>query len=482
MADTNTYTSKQNIKKYTTQTKFDAIDKSDIPAGTEYNIVGAIEESDLSSELQTKVNRTTAQKADTLTTPRSISLDTALDAIPTDFDGSGNISIPVTGVKEAYLQWGGKNFTGSYGPIDAAMIPELGANRFAFINPGALTIEYSRDGGTTWVDYGASDIEKVALFSTTYRFTIGKSSASDKAQANYMLRITANSASSGVYTELNKFAIFVSTEGSTGSYCTIQTAKKATPTTFNTIADKVQIAGWSGWNIINNAYVVFGNNTDTQDQYLRFIFGCTGVSAEHSGLAIYKIRCFGGVGWGTNSNMAGSGNLFSYDARQNATFPTNVIATEGFIGNLVGSATALKITKNNELVLDGSSTQPNVWFGYSYASGAGKQITEYIFGDGTNTGGLADITAKSFKGPLNGNASSATNDKNGLDITNYIKELSISGTTITYTKGDGTTGTIDTVPDNYVTNTTYASNNRYGVAKIWFDTTDNYLYIRTDGN
>lgn len=58
MADNNTYTSKQNIKKYTTQAKFDAMDKSDVPVGTEYNIVGSITESDLDSDLQAKVNLT----------------------------------------------------------------------------------------------------------------------------------------------------------------------------------------------------------------------------------------------------------------------------------------------------------------------------------------------------------------------------------------------------------------------------------------
>ena len=58
MADNNTYTSKQNIKKYTTQAKFDAIDKSDVPVGTEYNIVGSITESDLDSDLQAKINST----------------------------------------------------------------------------------------------------------------------------------------------------------------------------------------------------------------------------------------------------------------------------------------------------------------------------------------------------------------------------------------------------------------------------------------
>lgn len=64
MADNNTYTSKQNVKKYTTQAKFDAIDKSDVPVGTEYNIVGSITESDLDSDLQAKVNLT----GDNLTT------------------------------------------------------------------------------------------------------------------------------------------------------------------------------------------------------------------------------------------------------------------------------------------------------------------------------------------------------------------------------------------------------------------------------
>ena len=64
MADNNSYTSKQNVKKYTTQAKFDAIDKSDVPVGTEYNIVGKIEEADLSAELQAKVNLT----GDNLTT------------------------------------------------------------------------------------------------------------------------------------------------------------------------------------------------------------------------------------------------------------------------------------------------------------------------------------------------------------------------------------------------------------------------------
>ena len=73
-----------------------------------------------------------ANAADKLSAGRNISLGTAVSSTATTFDGSKNITIPVTGVKEAYLTWGGRNFSGSSGPLDAAMVPQLGANRFAF--------------------------------------------------------------------------------------------------------------------------------------------------------------------------------------------------------------------------------------------------------------------------------------------------------------------------------------------------------------
>ena len=60
-------------------------------------------------------------------------------------------------------------------------------------------------------------------------------------------------------------------------------------------------------------------------------------------------------------------------------------------------------------------------------------------------------------GSLSGNASTATKatqDSSGQQINStYIKSLSVSGRTITYTRGDGTTGTITTQDTN--TNTTY---------------------------
>ena len=52
----------------------------------------------------------------------------------------------------------------SYGPIDAAMIPELGANRFAYIKEEAIKIEYSKDGGSTWTE--TTSTYKHRLFGT----------------------------------------------------------------------------------------------------------------------------------------------------------------------------------------------------------------------------------------------------------------------------------------------------------------------------
>nr|DAU17498.1 MAG TPA: hypothetical protein [Caudoviricetes sp.] len=71
--------------------------------------------------------------------------------------------------------------------------------------------------------------------------------------------------------------------------------------------------------------------------------------------------------------------------------------------------------------------------------------------------GSVDNTADSAKSvkyaTSAGSATKATNDAKDQAITSYIRGLSVSGRTITFTKGDGTTDTITTQD----TNTTYSS-------------------------
>lgn len=97
-------------------------------------------------------------------------------------------------------------------------------------------------------------------------------------------------------------------------------------------------------------------------------------------------------------------------------------------------------------------------------TGTGEVTNGVLFDDGvTIQPSTGKITATTFSGALSGNATSATKatqDASGNVITetyetkaNAITGLSVSGKTITYTKGNGTTGTITTQD----TDTTYSN-------------------------
>lgn len=228
---------------------------------------------------------------------------------------------------EANLTWGGKNYSGSFGPLDAALIPSLGANRFAFANPAGITIEYSTDGGSTWVDYGATEQQKLALTSTgNCNFTVGKRSTAGTNTVNDQLRITFDTNSCGVYSELTKFCIYLSTEGSGGCTCTIDKATHSSPSSFSTAATS-SVSGWSGYNIINTGSIVTYGNSDYQYQKLRFTFKISTASTSYKGLTVFSIFAFGGVGWASPSTLAKRGDIYTYDEYKRVTFPSQVTAT-----------------------------------------------------------------------------------------------------------------------------------------------------------
>jgi len=198
------------------------------------------------------------------------------------------------------------------------MISELGANRFAFLNPAGITIEYSRDGGSTWTDYNASNTQKRGLFSNGFGFNIGKADSTNKATANsnkYQLRILIDTGAAQVYTALNKIVLYVSTNGSANCTITMEKALQSTPTSFVSVVTDVPISGWSGWNVINiSPLTTYGNTPGTQYGRLRFTFKANGGNTSYIGLQIVKIQGYGGMGWTTPSNMARTGHLYSYDS------------------------------------------------------------------------------------------------------------------------------------------------------------------------
>lgn len=236
----------------------------------------------------------------------------------------------ITSFPEALLSWGGQNFSGNYGPIDAAMVDNLGACRTMFAKAAGIVVEYSTNGGTTWTDYGLTDTEKVALFSSGGSARIGKNMTAGGGSANHMLRVTLHTSAASVYTALNKFVIYLSTYGSSGCYCTIrcrtQQNHEDDVDTWITRADHVPVSGWSGYNVINiTATTTYGNTKSTQYGEWQFIFGCTGFSgSSYYGLTINNIWGYGGVGWTIPSNMAKHGHIYAYDSLQQAGFPAKV--------------------------------------------------------------------------------------------------------------------------------------------------------------
>lgn len=277
-------------------------------------------------------NNVTAATAGTSSATSSTNGVIAIPYVTYDSQGhitnSGTHNHTLTGYPEAYLTWGGKDFSASYAPIDAAMIDTLGANRFAFLKAAGITIEYSINGGSSWSDYGATDVQKTGVFSSGYYCYLGKHTTIGSCTTNDQLRITIATGAAGIYTVLNKIAIYMSTSGSTVQVL-IEKALESTPTVYSVHKDWTNISGWSGWNILNiSGLTTFGNSPAAQYGRIRFTFRQTAVNTNCTSASISKILGFGGVGWIVPSTMAATGHLYSYDASQNATFPAKVTATE----------------------------------------------------------------------------------------------------------------------------------------------------------
>lgn len=241
---------------------------------------------------------------------------------------------PVTGFPESYLTWGGKNFSDSYGPIDASLIPELGANRTMFARATGIKVEYSQDNGETWLEYELTSYAKTALFSVGYSVGIGgpnRSTGIDR--STHQVRVILETKTANVYTTLNKFAIYLTTNGTNGNWCTIDARLRKNLDNgvdeWVTLAKRVPVNGWSGWNIINIPTITtYGNQASNQYGEIRFTFGATShPNTNYPGLSISKIYSFGGVGWAVPSPMASNGHLYSFDANQDATFPGTLKST-----------------------------------------------------------------------------------------------------------------------------------------------------------
>lgn len=300
-------------------------------------------------------------------------------------------------MKEANLQWGGRNISGAVSPIDAAMSDAHRANRLAFSDPKGITVEYSRDGGATYTPYETEDGNnaKIDLVSGIgYSYAIGGRSGGNSIDDK--LRVTLNAIDMGVYCWAKKLLLYVTSSTNTASV-TIEEATVAAPDTWITVGT-YPVSGWSGWNSIPLLRVFGTNGADsTQKHLLRLTFGITALNADASfAFTLSKILLLADTAWNTPSEMARTGHLYGYNASQRAIFPADVQAVT-FHGALNGKASsaaaadALFDTSMNTGFMKGSATQP-VYFdngvpvacSYSIAASvpADAKFTDTIFTGG----------------------------------------------------------------------------------------------------
>lgn len=285
-----------------------------------------------------------AGSATKLQTARTIGIGTGAIGTATSFNGTANITIPITTLYEAYAAWGGKNISGGITPDDMGCVDEFGHNKMAFLPAECITVEYTTDGGTTWLDYGATDTQKIASVTTTgSSFVIGKGTVSAKDGTltnencgNYKVRVTistrkgAGKTSGALYTQAKKWLLNISTNGASGCKVLIE---HRTIGNYNNNVDTwttvgtYDVGGWSGWNSIPYAYTFGGSSTQTgQIADVRFTMSITSVNTNYNCTAqLIDFRLIGQTNWTTPSEMARAGHLYNVDVNQNASFPGHIL-------------------------------------------------------------------------------------------------------------------------------------------------------------
>lgn len=243
-------------------------------------------------------------------------------------------------IRESNLQWDSQCLTGTVSPVDAAMIPTMGSNRFGFFDPSHIKVEYSTDAGATWIDYGATDDQKLRLVTQDLDYSdlrVGKATSASDRSVDGRLKITFfdfktakyNGVQTALYGPLRKFALDVSTDGASDCWCTIRKNTAANPDVFTDVVTKTALTGWSGWNTINindNRITMYNNDANNQASKIEFIFGQDSFSSSsYAGLAILKLYAFDPTLYAGNQ-YAKTGNVHSIDSRMNVTFPSYVIA------------------------------------------------------------------------------------------------------------------------------------------------------------
>lgn len=304
----------------------------------------------LKAEIATKGNKLAAAGSETM--PVYIKSDGTASAIKK--------------ITEKHIDWStnaNEYKIGNISPLMTAMSPYHAVNRFAIPKPAGITIEYSNDNQSTWIDYGATDEEKMNLTSNNRsKFDLGKKSSGQT--INDALRITLNATNMGVYCALRDLLILVTTRGPNDFFMKMEYSRKSDETVFTEINYHWQLTGWSGWDDIPIpiSFFYFGGSTNQLTNYaairLTFYHDPNEDISRIGNPSVQYIIGLATQSWTRCSNMATDNHIYSWDVNQNAIFPARITATK-FIGGYEPSTPAQALTAYTALSGRGATNDLN---------------------------------------------------------------------------------------------------------------------------
>lgn len=239
--------------------------------------------------------------------------------------------------------------TGSVMPVHAAF---MGAGRClsAFLPPSGIKLEYSNDGGDTWLDYGTGDAHKRKLASMPNPrngYRLGGPNASGA--LGDMLRVTYEP-SDGRYGLVQSALVWVSTNGGSDLLCGVETSTMGAKGTWVERVARVEMNGWSGPNVVDLPPLTFGGyEGQTGNTYgWRFTFA---KKADVPGKTpeVCTIDLYGTSVWNPVNEMMRTGHLYSWDDDGNGHFI-------GSADSATEAASAAKLKTARRITFTGAAT------------------------------------------------------------------------------------------------------------------------------
>ena len=237
----------------------------------------------------------------------------------------------------------------STGGVDPVHAGYMGAGRClsAFLPASGIKVEYSTDGGATWLDYGAGDAARRRLASmrdTRVWYMLGGPDASGA--YGDMLRITYEP-SDGRYGLARSALVWASTMGGSNLTCVVETSTIGAKGTWVDRDLRVEMAGWPGQNVVDLPPLTFGGfEGQTSNTYgWRFTFGKK-ADAPGKVQRVGSIDIYGDRVWNAANEMMRTGHLYAWDDEGNGHF----------IGSADSATEANKLKTARKITFTGAAT------------------------------------------------------------------------------------------------------------------------------